>query len=72
MVEIVRKFRDGLMLYLHSYTDDISSAEECMQVAFKKLAIKKPNFNGKSSFKTWIYTIGRNIAVNRKRRLSCF
>ncbi len=52
MVEIVREFRDGLMLYLHSYTDDISSAEECMQVAFKKLAIKKPKFNGKSSFKT--------------------
>ncbi|MBR5681696.1 MAG: RNA polymerase sigma factor [Ruminococcus sp.] len=69
MVEIVREFRDGLMLYLRSYTDDIGSAEECMQDAFIKLAIKKPKFNGKSSFKTWLYTIGRNIAVDHKRRL---
>ena len=67
MVEIVREFRDGLMLYLRSYTDDIGSAEDCMQDAFIKLAIKKPKFNGKSSFKTWLYTIGRNIAVDHKR-----
>ena len=40
-----------------------------MQDAFIKLAIKKPKFNGKSSFKTWLYTIGRNIAVDHKRRL---
>ncbi|MBO4523737.1 hypothetical protein [Ruminococcus sp.] len=39
------------MLYLHSYTDDIGSAEECMQDEFIRLAIKKPKFNGKSSFK---------------------
>ncbi len=57
------------MLYLRSYTDDIGSAEDCMQDAFIKLAIKKPKFNGKSSFKTWLYTIGRNIAVDHKRRL---
>jgi len=69
MVEIVREFRDGLMLYLRSYTDDIGFAEDCMQDAFIKLAIKKPKFNGKSSFKTWLYTIGRNIAVDHKRRL---
>jgi RNA polymerase sigma-70 factor (ECF subfamily) len=57
------------MLYLRSYTDDIGSAEDCMQDTFIKLAIKKPKFNGKSSFKTWLYTIGRNIAVDHKRRL---
>ncbi len=51
MLEIVREFWDGLMLYLHSYTDDIGSAEECMQDEFIRLAIKKPKFNGKSSFK---------------------
>ena len=68
MVEIVHEFRDGLMLYLRSYTNDISAAEECVQDTFIRLAVKKPKFNGKSSFKTWLYTIGRNIAVDRKRR----
>jgi len=68
MVELVHEFRDGLMLYLRSYTDDISSAEDCVQDTFIKLAVKKPRFNGKSSFKTWLYTIGRNIAVDHQRR----
>ena len=68
MVEIVREFRDGLMLYLRSYTDDIGSAEECMQDAFIKLAIKKPPFRGKCSFKTWLFTIARNCAVDHLRK----
>ena len=67
MVDIVREFKDGLMLYLRSYTDDISSAEDCVQDTFIKLAVKKPKFNGKSSFKTWLYTIGRNIAIDHER-----
>ncbi|MBR5683103.1 MAG: RNA polymerase sigma factor [Ruminococcus sp.] len=69
MVEIVREFRDGLMLYLRSYTDDISAAEDCVQDTFIRLAVKKPRFNGKSSFKTWLYTIGRNIAIDNVRKL---
>ena len=68
MVELVRDFKDGLMLYLSSYTGDISTAEDCVQDTFIKLAVKKPHFSGKSSFKTWLYTIGRNIAVDHKRR----
>ena len=68
MVEIVREFRDGLMLYLRSYTNDINAAEDCVQDTFIRLAVKKPKFKGKSSFKTWLYTIGRNIAVDHQRR----
>jgi RNA polymerase sigma-70 factor (ECF subfamily) len=69
MVEIVREFRDGLMLYLRSYTDDINAAEDCVQDTFIRLAVKKPKFSGKSSFKTWLYTIGRNIAIDNVRKL---
>ena len=67
MAELVSEFRDGLMLYLRSYTDDIGTAEDCVQDTFIRLAVKKPKFNGKSSFKTWLYTIGRNITVDHKR-----
>lgn len=68
MVELVHEFRDGLMLYLQSYTNNISDAEDCVQDTFIRLAVKKPKFNGKSSFKTWLYTIGRNIAADHRRR----
>ena len=46
MVELVRDFKDGLMLYLSSYTGDISTAEDCVQDTFIKLAVKKPHFSG--------------------------
>ena len=63
MEELVRDYKDGLILYLNSYLNDFSIAEDCVQDTFIKLAIKKPKFNGKSSFKTWLYTIGRNTAL---------
>ena len=32
------------------------------------LGIRKPRFKGKSSFKTWLYSIGRNIALDHLRK----
>ena len=39
-----------------------------MEETFFKLITRKPHFNGKSSFKTWIYAIARNIALDYLRR----
>lgn len=69
MAELVYEYRNGLLLYLNSYTNNLSLAEDCVQDTFIKLATKKPVFRGKSSFKTWLYAIGRNIAKNHIRSL---
>ena len=69
-VEIVRDYKDGLILYLNSFVGSISIAEELAEDTFVKLGIKKPHFSEKSSFKTWLYTIGRNIAVDYIRKQS--
>ena len=69
-VEIVRDYKDGLILYLNSFVDSISVAEELAEDTFVRLGIKKPHFSKKSSFKTWLYTIGRNIAVDYIRKQS--
>lgn len=68
MAELIRIYKDGLILYLKGFTSDISTAEELMEDTFVKLAVKKPKFGGKSSFKTWLYAIGRNIALDWLRR----
>ena len=70
IVEIIRDYKDDLTLYLNTYTRNIGTAEELMEDVFVKLVTKKPRFSGKSSFKTWLYAIGRNIAIDHLRRIS--
>ena len=72
MVEIIRDYKDGLILYLSGITGNILLAEEIMEDTFFKLVTKKPKFSGKSSFKTWLYAIGRNSAMDSFRKRSRF
>ena len=67
-VEIVRDYKDGLILYLDSLVRNISAAEELAEDTFVKLGIKKPRFKQKSSFRTWLYAIGRNVAIDYMRK----
>ena len=41
-VEIVRIYNDGLVLYLNSFVNNISVADELAEETFVKLGIKKP------------------------------
>ncbi len=68
IADIIGDYRTGLELYLYSVTGDICVAEEITQETFVKLFTKKPRFKGKSSFKTWLYTIGKNTALNYLKR----
>ena len=68
LVEIIRDYKDGLMFYLYSFVGDINVAEELTEDTFVLLGTKKPKDKGNSSFKTWLYTIGRNIAIDYLRR----
>lgn len=68
LVEIIRDYKDGLMLFINGLTKNIFTAEEITQEVFVKLYVKKPKFSGKSSFKTWLYAIGRNTAVDFLRK----
>ena len=67
-VEIIKDYKDGLMLYLNNYVQNIHIAEDLMEDTFVRIVVKKPHFSGKSSFKTWLYAIGRNIAVDYVRK----
>ena len=70
LAEIVRNYSDGLILYLNGIVNNISVAEELMEETFFKIITKKPRFNAKYSFKTWLYTIGRNVAIDYIRHNS--
>ena len=70
MGDLVREYKDGLTFFLNSFTNDIFDAEELMEETFFRLAYKKPKYSGKSSFRTWLYAIARNLAIDylRKRK----
>ncbi len=68
MVEIIRDYKDGLMLYLNRYVQNIHVAEDLTEDTFVKIVVKRPRYSQKSSFKTWLYAIGRNIAIDYLRK----
>ena len=70
LAEIVGAYKDGLILFLNGYTGSISAAEELAEETFFRLMIKKPGYSGKSSFKSWLYAIGRHIACDFLRKRS--
>ena len=67
---IIKEYKDGLIMYINSYVNNIYVAEDLMQDTFYKIAVKKPKFKGESTFKTWLYAIGRNIALDYLRKHS--
>lgn len=68
LAQMIREYRDGLIFYLNSLVGDFGAAEELAEDTFVLLAVKKPRDKGTGSFKTWLYTIGRNLAINYLRK----
>lgn len=68
LAQIICTYKDGLILYLTGFVRDISLAEELTEETFVKLVLKRPRFSGNAAFKTWLYTIARNVAIDHLRR----
>lgn len=66
--DIIREHKDGLMLYINSLVRNVDIAEELTEETFVKLVLKRPKFLEKSSFKTWLYAVGRNVTLDYLRK----
>ncbi len=60
--------RDFIFRYLVKLTKDSSLAEELTLDTFTRLTVKRPRFRGEGSFKTWLYSMGRNLAIDTMRK----
>lgn len=69
-VEIIKDYKDGLIFYINGFVCNIHMAEELTEDTFVKIAVKKPRYGGKSSFKTWLYAVARNIALDYLKHCS--
>ena len=70
LTEIVHTYADGLIFYVNSFVHDIHTAEDITEDVLAKLIAKKPHYSGRSSFKTWLYTIARNLTMDYLSRNS--
>ena len=68
LADIIRNYSDGLILYINSFVRNISISEEIMEDVFVEIALKKPDYSGKSSFKTWLYAIARYTSIDRLKK----
>ncbi len=65
---IVDDYKNGLMIFLNGYVRNIYIAEKLTEDTFFVLASKKPGENKKYSFKTWIYSLGREKAIQSSKK----
>jgi len=61
--ELVLHYQDGLSSFINGIVKDKHETEHLTIETFARLAASKNNFAGRSSFKTYLYTIGKNIAL---------
>ena len=68
--EIVDLYREPLIFFIYRYTGDIEAAEDLAEDVFVELIIHPQRYREGSSLKTYIFTIGRNKAVDYLRKRS--
>ena len=70
MRDLIELYYDSLTLYLNSYLQNLPDAEELAELTFVTLVTKRPVYDGRSSFKTFLYSIGRHITIDHMRKES--
>ena len=68
LYEIIREYKDGLILYINSIVANLHTAEEVAEDTFVKICLKRPRYIPGGSFKAWLYTIGKRLALDRLRQ----
>ncbi len=68
MRQLYERHYGGLFAFLRGRGADTSLANDTAQEAMLQVWRTADKFGGKSSVKTWIYTIGRNKLIDRQRK----
>ncbi len=67
---IVKLYSDSLVNFICKFVRDKQTAEDLMQDTFVELISKKNKFRNESQFKTYLFRIARNKAVDSIRKSS--
>lgn len=65
---LLERHKEQLILFLNGYVHNLEDAEELMIDAFAEAAAGTAPFLERSSFKTWLFSIGKKLALQRLRK----
>ena len=68
LVEIIELYSDSLAAFINGIVHDGHVAEDLMQDTYLELIIRECSFRGESQFKTWLFKIARNKAIDHIRK----
>ncbi len=66
--ELLLRHRESLTLFLFGYVRNMEDAEELMLDAFAAAAARTSAYTGRSSFRTWLFGVGRHLALRQLKR----
>ena len=67
---LVALYEDELFNFINGITNDYYEAKQLTIEAFARLAVSAGQFAGKSSLKTYLFTIGKNLALRHVKKRS--
>ena len=70
--ELVVLYIDSLIGFAYCYVKDTAAAEDIMAETFASLIVKRKQFKEDAHFKTYLYKIARNKAIDHLRTRSRF
>ena len=67
---LFERYRESLMMFIYGFTGNMDDAEELMMDSFAAVAAGKARYTvmEESTFKTWLFAVGRNQALRLLRR----
>lgn len=68
--ELVKLYNDNLIFFLNGFVNNFETSEDLASDTFCELLSRNSFYIEKYSFKTWLFQIGRNNAIDYLRRQS--
>ncbi len=68
LLMLIKRHRGSLVLFINGFVNNMTVAEELSLDAFAEVAAGPTFFSDKSSFKTWLFSIGKNLALMQLRK----
>ena len=68
--ELVEMYNDSIVFYINGFVNNVFVSEDIAADTFAELIIRKNRYKNDYMFKTWLYNIARNNAIDYLRKQS--